>query len=117
MVGFSRHIFVCLNERAPTHPKGCCKHRGSLEIFAYLKKRVTELGLNRAMRVNQAGCMDHCEHGPTVVVYPEAVWYRLQTLDDAKEFLESHLVAGKIVERLRVKEPEEIEGTRETQLS
>lgn len=107
MIGYKRHVFVCLNERDLSHPKGCCKHRGATAIFAYLKNRVSELGLKDTVRINQAGCMEHCKFGPTVVVYPEAVWYRIQSLEQAKEIMEAHIVGGQVVERLRMKELEE----------
>ena len=102
MAGFKQHVFVCLNERDPADPKGCCKHRGSEKIFAFLKGATAKLGLKGAIRINRAGCMDHCEFGPTVVIYPEGIWYRLQTVEDAREVLDSHIINGKVVARLLI---------------
>ena len=102
MAGFKRHVFVCLNERDPKDPKGCCIRRGSEEIYKALRIGVGRAGLNRDVRVNTAGCLDHCAHGPTVVVYPEAVWYRIPTVEDAREVLASHIIGGKVVERLLI---------------
>jgi len=99
MIGYRRHVFVCLNERDPSDPKGCCKHRGSDAVFKVLKEGVAKAGL-KDVRINRAGCMEHCAHGPSVVVYPEAVWYRVPTAEDAREILASHIVGGKVVERL-----------------
>ncbi len=31
--------------------------------------------LATSVRINKSLCLDQCEHGPTIVVYPEAVWY------------------------------------------
>jgi (2Fe-2S) ferredoxin len=93
---------VCLNERDPSDPLGCCKHRGSEKIFQILKAGTVKHNLKGQVRVNRAGCLDHCEYGPTVVVYPEAVWYRVQTKEDAIEVLERHIVNGEIVERLLI---------------
>jgi len=59
-------------------------------------------GLAGRIRVNKAGCLDQCEHGPTVVVYPEAVWYGHVRPEDAEEIVSEHLVAGRPVERLRL---------------
>ena len=101
MAGYRRHVFVCLNERDPSDPKGCCKHRGSDEIFKVLKAGAAKAGLTD-VRINRAGCMEHCAFGPTVVIYPEAVWYRVPTVEDAQEVLSSHVVGGKIVERLLI---------------
>lgn len=102
MAGFKRHVFVCLNERDPPDPRGSCKCRGSEEIFAVLKEGAKQAGLKGEVRINRAGCLDHCEYGPTVVVYPEAVWYHIPTVEDAREVLESHIVGGKVVERLLI---------------
>ncbi|MEO7336865.1 MAG: (2Fe-2S) ferredoxin domain-containing protein [Caldimonas sp.] len=99
--GYKRHVFVCLNEREPGNPKGCCKHRGADAIFSTLKMGAKKAGLSDDdVRINRAGCLEHCEFGPSVVVYPEAVWYRVPTVADAEEILREHVVGGKVVERL-----------------
>ena len=49
----------------------------------------------------KAGCLDQCAEGVTVVVYPEAVWYRRVTPEDVDEIIDKHLVGGEPVERLR----------------
>jgi (2Fe-2S) ferredoxin len=67
-----------------------------------MKAAVAERGLKGRVRVNTAGCLDQCEHGPTIVVYPEGVWYGFVTLEDVAEIVESHLVNGQPVERLRL---------------
>lgn len=102
MPPYERHVFVCINERDPSNPKGCCKAKGSEEIRARLKDSVAQAGLKGRVRVNAAGCLDQCAHGVTVVVYPEAVWYCHVTLSDVDEILTSHLVGGVPVERLRL---------------
>lgn len=99
---YERHVFVCLNERDPDHARACCAGSGSRDIHARLKKLAKERGLKPRIRVNKAGCLDTCELGPSIVVYPENVWYGRVTLDDVEEIVESHLVNGVPVERLRV---------------
>jgi (2Fe-2S) ferredoxin len=54
------------------------------------------------VRVNRAGCLDRCNDGPVMVVYPQAVWYTFVDNDDIDEIVESHLINGKVVERLLV---------------
>lgn len=93
------HTFVCTNRRPDGHPRGSCAARGSEKLRDYLKARVKELGLER-VRINSAGCLDRCELGPTMVIYPEGVWYGYKTSDDIDEILETHLVKGGRVERL-----------------
>ena len=102
MPPYERHVFVCENFRPESDPKGCCAAKGSKEIRERLKAAAKAAGLKGRVRVNSAGCLDQCAHGPTVVVYPEAVWYGHVTLDDVDEILKSHLVEGKPVERLRL---------------
>ena len=109
MAKFQRHLFVCINDRGPGHPKGSCAQRGSVEVAAALKSAAYERGLKRIVRVNKAGCLDQCARGVTCVVYPEAVWYGGVTLDDVEEIVESHLIGGKPVERLVIP-PEKLTG-------
>ncbi len=100
MAGYRRHVFVCLNERDASDPRGCCKQRGSEQIFRVLKEGAAKAGLKGDTRINRAGCLDHCELGPSVVVYPEAVWYHVPTVEDAQDIVQEHLVRGNVVERL-----------------
>ena len=100
MARFQRHLFVCINDRGPGHPKGCCAQKGAAEVAEALKKAAYDRGLKRVVRVNKAGCLDQCARGVTCVVYPEAVWYGGVTLDDVDEIVERHLVGGDPVERL-----------------
>ena len=102
MAGFKRHVFVCLNERPADDPRGCCKQRGSEGIFKLLKDGAAKAGLQGEVRINRAGCLDHCEYGPTVVVYPEATWYHVPTAEDAAEILREHVIGGKVVEHLLI---------------
>jgi (2Fe-2S) ferredoxin len=99
---FQRHVFVCTNERPADHPKGCCKAKGGVELRDELKKVLGTRGLSKLVRANNAGCLDQCEHGVTVVVYPEQVWYGGVTIADIPELVDKHLVGGEAVERLMI---------------
>jgi (2Fe-2S) ferredoxin len=90
---FEAHVFVCTNERPAGHPRGCCKARGSEKLRDYMKARAKELGLKN-IRINTAGCLDRCEFGPTMVIYPEGIWYSPQSREDVDAILAAHLVAG-----------------------
>ena len=96
---YQTHVFVCVNERAPDHPRSCCSARGSVELRAYMKDRAKELNIPD-IRVNNAGCLERCELGPNLVIYPEGIWYQFQTRDDVDEILERHIIGGERVERL-----------------
>lgn len=100
MPGFERHVFVCTNERAADHPRGCCKARGGVAVRDRLKQELTARGLSKVIRANNAGCLDQCELGVSMVVYPEQVWYGGVTVDDVIEIVERHLIGGELVERL-----------------
>jgi len=99
---FEHHVFFCLNERPA--PEACCASHGSAALQAYAKDRVKKLGRNGhgKVRINKAGCLDRCDEGPCMVVYPEGVWYTFVDHQDIDEIVESHLVNGKVVERLRL---------------
>ena len=100
MPSLVRHVFVCINERAADNPKGCCKRRGGVDVRDRLKAELSTRGLSKVIRANNAGCLDQCEHGVTVVVYPEQVWYGHVTPEDIPEIVEKHLIGGEIVTRL-----------------
>ncbi len=102
MAAFERHVFVCTNVRPDGHPRGCCSAKGSEAIRDRLKALVAEHKLKGKVRINAAVCLDQCEHGVTVVVYPDAVWYGFVTLEDADELFTSHILGGKPLERLRL---------------
>jgi (2Fe-2S) ferredoxin len=90
---FDAHLFVCCNRRADDHPRGSCAARGSEKLRDYMKARAKELGI-RNIRVNSAGCLDRCELGPCLVIYPEGVWYKIETNFDIDRVLEQHLQQG-----------------------
>jgi (2Fe-2S) ferredoxin len=102
-VRFRHHVFVCENRRDPSDPRGSCGAKGSEAIRAAFKDELRRRGLKGEVRANAAGCLDACADGPTVVVYPEGVWYGHVRPEDVAEIVESHLVNGVPVERLRLK--------------
>lgn len=103
MTPYQRHVFICTNRRDPNNPKGSCANSGSEAICDAFKKELHAAGLKGKMRANSSGCLDKCEHGPAVVVYPEAVWYTVRTPAEAKQIVEEHLKNGQPVEALRIK--------------
>ena len=90
---FEAHVFVCCNRRPDGHPRGSCAAAGSERLRDYMKVRAKELKLPR-IRVNAAGCLDRCEEGPCVVIYPEGVWYRIGSTADVDAVLERHVRDG-----------------------
>lgn len=100
---FHTHIFCCTNERDEDASRGSCARsgEGGHTIRSYMKKRLKQLKLPKA-RVNASGCLDRCEMGPVLVVYPQGIWYHCPTEEDAEEIIQSHFIGGKVVERLRL---------------
>jgi (2Fe-2S) ferredoxin len=101
---FERHVFVCENRRPDGHPRGCCARKGGAEVKEALKAALKARGLQGRVRANAAGCLDACEHGAAMVVYPEGVWYGGVTPEDVPEIVESHLVRGVPVDRLIIRD-------------
>ena len=102
---FKHHVFFCTNQRDPGII--CCNASGADELRGYAKDRIKALGLHeggpeKKIRINSAGCLDRCDNGPVMVVYPEGVWYTYLDKEDIDEIIDSHLVGGKIVERLKI---------------
>src|ERR1700761_765325 len=90
---FERHVFVCHNSRPADAPRPSCTTDGKSELHTRLQQLTKEAGLGGKGRINKPGCLDQCEHGPTVVVYPDAVWYGGVQPQDAEEIVAEHLVA------------------------
>jgi (2Fe-2S) ferredoxin len=99
---FRIHLFACTNRRPEGHRRGSCAAKGSEALRDYMKARAKELGLG-GVRINSAGCLDRCEMGPVMVIYPEGIWYAAHTAADIDEILQAHLVEGGRVERLMLR--------------
>jgi (2Fe-2S) ferredoxin len=71
-------------------------------IATRFKQMMRKHGVS-GVRSNKAMCLDRCEHGPVIVIYPEGTWYRIEDVDvDVEEIVVSHLVGGEVVERLQL---------------
>lgn len=100
MIKYRHHIFVCINQRPPGHPKGDCASRGSREVLQRFQEEMEKRQLWDKVGVNGATCLGPCTLGASVVVYPEGTWYAQVRPDDVEEIVEQHIVEGKPVERL-----------------
>jgi (2Fe-2S) ferredoxin len=104
MPRFTRHVFVCCNRREPGNPRGCCDADGGEALRNQFKIELKKRGLNGQARANKAGCLDQCEHGPNVVIYPDGIWYGGVTLADVPRIIEQTIVGGVILEDLLIRD-------------
>lgn len=102
---YQRHVFVCTNQRPAGHPRGCCHAKHSEQVRDALKDAVKKCGISSIVRAQQSGCLDACEHGVTVVVYPDGIWYGRVTPEDASEIIERTVMNGEVIERLLINHP------------
>lgn len=110
MPKFTHHIFVCCNQREPGHSRGCCNPDGAGKLRAAMKAEVERRGLKPLVRANAAGCLDQCELGPTVVIYPQGVWYGGVQPADVPRIVEETVIGGRILEDLQI--PDEYLNTK-----
>jgi len=101
---YEKHLFFCTNDRGADAERPSCNQCGSAKLRDYAKGRIKGLDLSGPgkVRVNKAGCLDRCEDGPVCVIYPEGVWYTYIDEEDIDEIIDSHLVNGRVVERLKL---------------
>ena len=102
MPQFTHHIFICTHRREAGHTRGCCNADGSEALKSAFKTEVERRGLKPLVRANSAGCLDQCELGPTVVIYPQAVWYGGVKLSDVPRIVEETIVNGRVLDDLRI---------------
>jgi (2Fe-2S) ferredoxin len=102
MPQFTHHIFICTNQRDAGSSRGCCDPDGDEELKSAFKKELKKRGLKPLVRANAAGCLDQCELGPTVVIYPQAIWYGGVTVEDVPRIVVETIVNGRVIEELRI---------------
>lgn len=103
MSHYKHHMFFCTNLREDG--SACCQKYNAQAMRDYVKKRCKELGLTGTqdkIRINTAGCLDRCEEGPVIVVYPDDVWYTYVDQEDLDEIIEEHLLHSRVVKRLQI---------------
>ena len=104
MPAFTHHIFVCCNQRSPGHRRGCCDPEGNEELRNAFKNEVKARGLGPLVRANKSGCLEQCEHGPVVAIYPQGIFYGGVTAADVQRIIEETVEQGKVIPELQIAE-------------
>ncbi len=97
---YDKHIFICTNQRAPTATRQSCGEVHGMIIVDAFKKKLKEKELTIKVRAQKSGCLDICDFGQTVVVYPEGVFYVGVEESDVDEIIEEHIIHNRPVARL-----------------
>ncbi len=98
---YDKHIFICTNQK----PEGnkCCGEERGMELVKEFRRQLTERGLKGTVRVQRSGCLDACEFGPSLVIYPEGTYYGPVMATDVSRIIDEHVLAGKVLEDLELK--------------
>ena len=102
MPAFTHHLFIFFNQRAHGHRRGCCDPDGGEALRNAFKAEIKRRGLGPLVRANSAGCLEQCEHGPTVAIYPQGIFYGGVRIEDVPRIIEETIVGGRIVEDLLI---------------
>ncbi len=95
-----KHIFICINERDKNNSRGDCSKCGGKEIRMEFVKLINQSGLKGKVRANKSGCLDVCELGAVVVIYPDNLWYSKVKVEDVQEIFDTSILKNLVVERL-----------------
>jgi (2Fe-2S) ferredoxin len=92
-VPYRRMIFVCTNA-AHDGDRPVCAAGCSEDILKALKEEVKKRGLKGKVRALKSGCMDLCEKGPNVMVFPEGTLHSGVKPEDVPALIQKYLPAG-----------------------
>jgi (2Fe-2S) ferredoxin len=87
-VPYKKAVFVCCNVREGGRVACANPGRGGDDILKALKEGVKHAGLKKQIRVARSGCLDLCEKGPNLFVFPDGEWYSGVTESDVPALLQ-----------------------------
>lgn len=97
---YGKHIFICTNERPVGAPRKSCGEAHGMDVVKAFKEKLKAQSLPIKVRAQKSGCLDICDFGQTIVVYPEGVFYAGVSVDDVDEIIQEHIINNRPVERL-----------------
>ena len=89
---FKKHIFICTNDRGEESARKSCGSCGGMNLRKELVKMINDNGLKGKVRANKSGCLDVCEHGPALVVYPAGHWYLEVKKENLKRIFDTSIL-------------------------
>ncbi len=98
---FEKHIFICANQKA--EGKACCGEKNGLELIEKFREVLNEKGLKGKVRAQKSGCLDACNFGPALVIYPEGTYYGHIQFADVERIVNEHVIGGNVIEELELK--------------
>jgi (2Fe-2S) ferredoxin len=98
---YDKHVFICTNQRAEGAHRRSCGEAHGMDIVEAFKMKLKAMKLPIRIRAQRSGCLDICDFGQTVAVYPEGVFYVGVEVTDVDEIIQEHLLNDQPVERLR----------------
>jgi (2Fe-2S) ferredoxin len=98
---FEKHIFICTNQKA--EGKACCGETNGMELVQKFRDILGEKGLKGKVRAQKSGCLDACNSGPSLVIYPEGTYYGHVKPQDVERIINEHVIGGKVIEELELK--------------
>ena len=101
MKKYKKHIFICINKRDDSLQKKSCGNLG-LEIRNKFVEELKKENLTHEVRANKSGCLASCASGPTVVIYPEQIWYKNVRVEDVSEIIQETIIKNRILDRLTI---------------
>ena len=73
---FEKYLFVCINERPEGERVSCGGTGCGKDLAARLKEEVKKAGFGSKIRVSKSYCLDVCEDGPNLMLYPDNIWFK-----------------------------------------
>ena len=96
------HVFICQNQRPEGATRGCCMSKNSGKLLEYMQTTIKNLGIKN-IRINKSGCLNECERGVSMVIYPDATWYSIKTEEDIDKIVQTHILNKGRVDDLLMK--------------
>src|SRR5690606_18218556 len=91
------HFFLCNSFRMNGDPQGSCNRKGAPELLQYLQTEIADRGLDAI--VSTTSCLNICEKGPILVIYPLEWWYYGLSEESIDQILDA-LESGEVVPEL-----------------